>query len=303
MNKEFIDNFMSHQEFPEEAIKEFDRLIDLINNDLYYSAYFDGVVDAFYADKNQHSEIFIAISDKLAEKMKENTYTLQMLFLLAALPRLFEKYKEQEIDEQIFWDSTLDLRAKLVECYKCKSVWGTFVTGWFGRFYELDRSAFGRFQIEQNTHVGAAYENGDIIVTPGDKAYGFHIPSHPVSLTDEVRFDSYRRAYEFYKARDNFEGPIIFTCSSWLLFPPYAKALGEQSNVSKFQKDFDLICVKEKDKFYDAWRVYYANGDLPVEDWQEDTSMQRKLKKHFLDGGMAGDAYGFIVFDGEKIIN
>ena len=31
--------------------------------------------------------------------------------------------------------------------------------------------------------------------------------------------------------------------------------------------------------------------------------MQRKLKKHFLDGGMAGDAYGFIVFDGEKIIN
>ena len=154
--------------------------------------------------------------DKLAEKMKENTYTLQMLFLLAALPRLFEKYKEQEIDEQIFWDSTLDLRAKLVECHKCKSVWGTFVTGWFGRFYELDRFALGRFQFEKNTYDGAVYEKGDIIVKPGDKVW-FSYPSHPFRLPTRCVLTVIGEHTSFIR-HATILNSIIFTCSSWLLF-------------------------------------------------------------------------------------
>ena len=306
MNKEFISNFMNHQEFPVDSIKEFTRVMDIIDGNEYFKGYFDSVLDSFWADGEYWTGNFQRMSDILSPKCGIHTYTLQMMFLLAATPELWERYKKEGIEEQIFWDSMLDLRAKLIECYNCKHIWGTFVTGWFGRFYEMTRFALGRFQFEENTFdrdgVGDYSKNG-YTLKKGEVCYGFHIPSHPVPLTDEVRMASYKKAYEFYKTRRGDNTPIFFNCSSWLLFKPYAEALPEKSNIRKFQSDFDIRTISYGDDFGDAWRVYDDKAELPVEDWPEDTSMRKSLKKYFLEGGRPGSGWGMIVFDGENIVN
>ena len=49
---------------------------------------------------------------------------------------------------------------------------------------------------------GAYDKNGNLIpmtVKEGDKVLNIHIPSNGIPLTDEVRLNAYREAYEFYK--------------------------------------------------------------------------------------------------------
>ena len=303
MNKEFINGFMVRQEFPTDSITEFNRVMDIINGNDYFNGYFDACMETFWLDPNCETRFFIGCSDNLSKKTGIHTYTLQMMFLLACLPELYKRYNEKGIDEQIFYDTMLDLRAKLIECKDCKYVWGSFVTDWFSRFYAMTRFALGRFQFEENDYDGNTITYGDYTLQKGDKVYGFHIPSHPIPLSDEVRIDSYKKAYEFYHAKNGINSPIFLCCGSWLLFKPYYDILPAKSNIRKFQDDFDIKTVNYRDNFGDAWRVFNDKADLPVNDWPEDTSMRKALKNHFQNGGKAGSGWGVILFDGEKIIS
>lgn len=230
-------------------------------------------------------------------------YTLDFVVLVYAAEIMHNKYKERGLSDELFWDTIMDLRHKFDECVDCKGVYGTFVPWWNTEFYNLRRFCLGRYQYDMSTFGKDDYvTSAGVTIKKGEKVLGFHIPSSGVPLTDEIRLDSFKKAYQFFEDYRREDGLMIFVCGSWLLYEGHREFLPEKSNILKFMNDFEIIESEEKDKFGDAWRVFGKYGDKSPKKWPEDTSMRRAFKQRVLSGGKTGHGFGVIVFDGEKIV-
>ena len=82
----------------------------------------------------------------LANEMGISEYTLHYVFFMICSEVLLERYREEGISEDIYWNTIVDLRCKAYECKENYGIWGTFVEGWFDRFYRMERFGLGRFQ-------------------------------------------------------------------------------------------------------------------------------------------------------------
>lgn len=301
-NTEFIQNLMVKLSFPQNAIDEFTRVLNRLDSEPDFAKAFDTAYQSYMFPTAGQLNMALAAISRAAKKFGENEYTMHFVFILSCTEELRERYLRLGIDEQIFWDSVDDLRCKLIECIDCEEVPGTFVAGWNDGFFRMTRFALGRFQFEKTdfTEPGGFVTKSGCKIEENSTVINFHIPSSGIPLTDEVRLDAYKKAYEFFK--DGFDGPVIFCCGSWLLYPEHRKFLPENSNILRFMDDFELVSWKDEENFHNGWRIFGKDSDLPVEQLPERTALQRAYKKWFLDGGKGGSGFGVIVFDGEKIV-
>ncbi len=290
--------------FPKEAVELFEKIALKIEKSKSFSKKFDASIEKYMSPKAHDF-------GKMCDEMKflgilhgVKEYSLVCVWLIVASEKVLKLYKEKGISEEIYWASMMDLKYKFQECVDCKEVYGTFVGHWYTGFYELNRFALGRFQFEYSS-FGVTDEfttSAGITIKKGDKTVGFHIPSSGEPLTDEVRLDAYKKAYEFFKDQRREDGLIIFECGSWLLYEGNREILPEKSNTIKFLNDFEIVKSEAKDEFNDAWRVFAKYGYKKPKHWPEDTSMRKAFKQHILNGGKTGSGNGVIVFDGEKIV-
>ena len=208
--------------FPAEAVKLFEKIAKRIDDSQFFSARFQAAKDQVLAHENGRLDEALDKLSKLAVLYGIKNYSLHMVFLLSLTEDVLARYREKGISEDIYWESVMDLKYKFKECVECKECFGTFVAGWNSGFICLNRFALGRFQFEYTTWGGDDYtSSAGITVKKGDKTVGFHIPSSGVPLTDEVRLDSYKRAYEFFKDQRREDGLMIFECGSWLIYEDY----------------------------------------------------------------------------------
>jgi len=303
-NTQFIQSFMAEYSYPKEAVDCFTEILTRLDNDNAFSAAFEDAVKEYaIPDTDIHIGTVLEKLTVIAEKENINEYSLHFVFLLTLTEPLKKLYEQRGLDMQVYHDTMDDLRCKLIECIKCEEVPGTFVGGWFDGFFKLRRFAYGRFQFEEapyNFNFDFVTSCGKV-VKKGDFALGFHIPSSGIPLTDEVRLDSYKKAYNAYK--DRFpDGLAIFRCGSWLLYPKHREFLPATSNILRFMDDFEIACWEEKKGFPNGWRVFDKDSDLPYEQLPRDTSLRRAYADWLISGHNGGDACGIIIFDGEKIL-
>lgn len=225
-----------------------------------------------------------------------------MLLLLAACQPLKTLYESRGIPEEIYWNGLQDLRSKLLECWEVRSIYGTFVPGGFSGMFRLKRFAIGRFQYAMET-LEKDYPLPDGRIIPaGTFKVACHIPSHGLALTDDVRLDSYRQAHAFF-APKLYQGLLVVSCSSWLLYPAQRDFLPETSKILRFMVDFDIISQTEEENFSAGWRIFGSAWGKPYAELPEDTSLQRAYKKRLLETNRTGRGYGILVVDGKKIVN
>lgn len=240
---------------------------------------------------------YMELMEKVAEEYGLHEYTLKFILTLRCMPYLREQYKQTKgYTEEMFWQGADDMRCKLEECIECKGIYGSFVAGWFGNMLDMKRVALGRFQYilkQQNETITT--ESGHVI-EKGSYFAEFHIPSSGVPLTDEVRNDSYRKAWEFYKDIIG-SNRVVLRCSSWLLYKEHYNFLPKHSNLLKFMDDFDLQETYEFTEFEDDWRLFGKSTEKPLEEWDEKTSLQRAYKKRLLEGKPVGESKGFIIME------
>lgn len=289
---------------PQEAIEVFEKTAAKIDGTPKLAEKIENLIKEYVYPETKD---FGKAIDKLKPysifyRIKE--YTLYFTFLIIASEKMHLRYKEEGLSDELFWNTIMDLKYKFDECVDCKGVYGTFVPWWNTGFYALTRFCLGRFQYDMSTFSAKDeyITSAGVKIKKGDKTLGFHIPSSGVPLTDEVRLDSYKKAYEFFKDYRREDGLMIFECGSWLLYEGHKEFLPEKSNILKFMSDFEIIESEEKDKFDDAWRVFGKYGYKSPKNWPEDTSMRRAFKQRVLSGGKTGHGHGIIVFDGEKIV-
>lgn len=292
--REYLKLFMTRLSYPEQAINTL-----LEANEKLENTDINAVATSFMnKEYKESSEILNRVSE-IAEKINIPYYTASMVFYMRASYTLHDRYRENNISDEIFWTTMNDFKCKLLECMEIHGVWGTASVEWHVNFFHLQRFGLGRLQYEHSSWRGEDYTRCGITVKKGGHVINIHIPSSG-PLTYESRMDSYRRAYEFYK--NEFSGPIIITCNSWLLYPKHTEFLPHNSNILGFMSDFDIVQSNESDTFSNAWRVfgkYYTN---PPEQLPVKTSLQRAYAKHLTEGGKCGSGYGIILFDGEKIL-
>lgn len=290
---------MDRTGFPEEAKACFHRIFQRIQTeDALRKAYYRILNTYLYECPDMKLESALDRVTTLAADYGENQFSMHMAFILSCTPRMYQLYEEEGIPEEIYWDSVEDLKYKLIECMECKGVPGTFVGSWFHGWFRLKRFALGRFQYEPICYDFGApvtLPSGDVLM-PGTPVANMHIPASGIPLTDAVRNDSYRRAYEFLSRRFQ-SNQVYLCCSSWLLFARHREFLPAHSNILKFMNDFHLTCSLEDTCFHDAWRVYGHYADGPVEDYPEDSSMQRAFKNWLLQGNHTGSGWGCMLLE------
>jgi len=125
----------------------------------------------------------------------------------------------------------------------------------------------------------------------GEPIVSLHIPTD-VDLRPEVLIPSMRAGLaEFYRLFPEYEGKPVW-CHSWLLSPMLREFLPEQSNILRFQELFDITADTVPGRDVLLW--VFKNPKLPVEQYPENTSLQRKLKQFFRSNGQFLEGRGFL---------
>ena len=287
--------------FPQEAVEVLEKTALMLDEDKKFGAEFERLRKGFMYGKRHDMRKYIKKIEELAEKHGIHPYTLDLVYVMVCCELLKKRYERAGIPENIYWDGVCDLKYKLVECMECEHQVGTFVADWNWGFLKMTRFALGRFQFEYDDFGQDFTTSFGFHIKKGADCLNFHIPSSGVSLSDDVRFDSYKKAYDFFKDMRTKDGYLILNCSSWLLFPKHEQMLAPESNIMKFYRDFEIYDWQERDNFGDDWRIWGHYSDDPLEDRPADTSLRKAYKDWMMAGNKTGYGRGVIILKDGKI--
>lgn len=230
-------------------------------------------------------------------------YTVELLFVLECVDKIYENCIATGLGEELFINSMRDVRCKVTECLKRKHVFGTYVGTWYNGFIHFYRYALGRLQYDVTKFHFQTRRFGGIELHNADLALYCHIPSMG-RLNHEDCIASYKMAYEVFKDM-RVDGVLPIICGSWLLYPPYLKVFGKESNTGIFARDFKIISSATEARFRSTvmTTVFDLPEDTPLEDLPLNTSMQRNFHEYLKTHEYAyGVGWGLILFDGEKVL-
>ena len=127
-----------------------------------------------------HKNVPVEEINKELSAMETNTlhkHTIKLVFLLECSGYLYEKYQEQGISDQVYFDTMKDFKCKIKECYDVNEVFGYDCETWFDGFFKMTRFGFGRLQFDIATHADEDVEIAGHIIKKGDFIVDCHIPS------------------------------------------------------------------------------------------------------------------------------
>ena len=243
-------------------------------------------------ENEEYKEILAAV----AEKTQVHPYSVDMLHVLLCAKMLRYGYRMRGIDEEIYWDTMVDIRCKLNECKKMYGIWGTAAHSWYRGIMQMRTIKLGRLEYEQRPFT---YDDYRDYAKTGDIVLGMHIPSCG-PLTYEEAIDSLKKAYKFY----GYTGNMVVNCGTWMIDPKHVEhVFPKDSNLARFASLFDIVKREDTPTQYHFWRIFYCDPSTPIDELPQDTTLQRNFVRYFKEGNIMGVGFGVIVFDGEKIIN
>ena len=165
----FADGFMARYDYPEAAVREFDRIFARLESEADFASEMAETVENYMFPTADGLDEALKKLASMAERFGENEYTLDFVFVLCCLPILKVRYAEAGIGEDIFYNTCDDLRCKLGECIECRGVPGTFVASWYNGILAMEIFGLGRFEYELWEHdeedyiapCGKALRHGD----------------------------------------------------------------------------------------------------------------------------------------------
>lgn len=233
--------------------------------------------------KKDHNEFF-------EEVLKKKESTLWFLWLYSNMAcEVYEKYKNEGISEQIFWDTFQDIRFWCENTEKEFGILGLAVYEWFYRHIDMVLFRFGRLQFEkmemEHSVISEDETMGKTCIAKGMQVINIHI-AQGEPLTWEACEKSIEIAKEFW----GDDKPYI--CHSWLLYPGLDEVLSEKSNIREFRKHFKVLQVDYKEREAE-WRVFGKVLKNVVE-YPEETSLQKRVKEYLLNGKCLGNGWAVL---------
>jgi hypothetical protein len=122
----------------------------------------------------------------------------------------------------------------------------------------------------------------ECVLRPGDNVVSLHIP-RKTNLDPEFVSESLKEGLELTKKYYPEASPKYIVCHSWLLDPTISYLLGENAKLSKFISRF--VSYPFLDQGRGCLGYVWPGNKGAVEGYEENTSLQRGIKKLMLDGG------------------
>ena len=292
--KTYLKDFMEKFSYPEEAKDALFQAFDRIDADASCREAFQGLLQSYEADISLKMRPLLNQMTEIAARAGVQEYTGHLLLCLCMSRHLLACYRKAGIDEQIWFTSMSDLKWKLMECRLVRGIWGTFVGEWFEGFFQMDRFGFLKLQFEPRV-LDFRYEKDGLVLEPGTPMAIVHIPRTGGKLDKESMERSFDLAADFFIERYRFD-PMVFVCSSWLLYPDNLEVLSPESNLYAFITTFDLVKSWESEDYYDAWRLFDKEYTGDVDQLPQDTSMRRAYADWIRKGKKFGGATGVYIY-------
>ena len=223
----------------------------------------------------QYDEYAHALNNVLSED--EDGFQILSAMLEAALLAKAE-YETKGIPEEIFY-ATMNCFPRFIgEHMESFGRYGFDRWWWTGRQTSLSIFRLGPLEYE-------------LIENEGKKQISVHIPSN-ADLSDRAVGESLQSARAFLKQFFPEYADARFCCHSWLLSPALATLLPKDSNINRFRERFRLLGFDEDADDYKLW--VFKNKALTIDEFPENTSLQKKMKVYLMQGGKVGCAWGEI---------
>ena len=111
----FADGFLARYDYPEAAVREFDRIFARLESEADFASEMAETVENYMFPTADGMDEALKKLASMAERFGENEHTLDFVFVLCCLPILKVRYAEAGIGEDIFYNTCDDLRCKLGE--------------------------------------------------------------------------------------------------------------------------------------------------------------------------------------------
>ena len=284
----YMNEFMDWYQYPSEAREALIECYQKLE-DSRHSISFWHLVEAYEQGEEADFEETFQTLQQIAKEGEIHCYTLNLLYLIAISKHLRTLYENMNWTEVMYDDAMLDLKYKLLECYRLHNVWGNFVIWWEIGFFQLKRIALGRLQFEL-WEFPTDYEKDGNKLCKGDKVVNMHIPSSGTLKISECE-KSFELAARFYK-KEFGEGPVPFMCTSWLLYPANRLILPKDSNIVRFMSLFDIFETIDDEEKQDLWRIYMTEWEKEPSQLPRTTSLQRAYADWLQQGNPVGMGQG-----------
>ena len=218
-------------------------------------------------------------ANELHEALGEDQDGTKILsVMLQAALRAHEEYNKRGIPEEIFFTTMGCFPRFIGEHRESFGTYGFDRWWWTGRQTSLSLFRIGALEFE-------------LCEKETEKQISVHIPSD-ADLSDGEVDESLKNARAFLKKYFPEFAQAQFYCHSWLLAPALGQLLPENSRINRFRTRFTIVGVDEDAEDYKLW--VYKNRSLTIDEFPENTTLQKKMKAYLMQGGKVGSAWGVI---------
>lgn len=206
-----------------------------------------------------------------------------LLGALHACEKLEKIYEQKGIEKNILIDTLSDLVIWAKNCYLVTGEIGITEQAWIDSHLRGELFRLGRLQFRFGK---LAEENHRLLSSCGDPAIEVHIPQGDALDWNKCR-QSFRQAVSFFDTYFPAYRYTYFTCESWLLDFHLKEFLKPDSNILKFQSEFDIFLYRESEQ---AIRHLFTLN----QEKNKENSLQKKVREHIDGGGKMFSGYGVI---------
>lgn len=190
----------------------------------------------------------------------------------------YEKYLNAGISEQVFIDTMKCFTRFTNEFKSQKGYFGFDRSFWTGRQLSLCLFRIGELEYETT------------VTEDGKNVIYMHVPSD-CDLSDEKVDFSIISAKAFFKKYYPEYAAAEYRIQTWLLSSSLKLLLPKTSRIIKFQKRFD-VCEENPSDGYKFW--VFGDSNRKPEDFAENTTLQRGIKRYVLQGNALTEAAGIL---------
>lgn len=252
-----------------------------------------------------------ALADKILSKgclfcsaeYRKSPKEFAPLLLAASLilaQKVYEKYRERNIPDEIFYDTMSDITVWVNTLKREENIDGLKNIGWLYNHLKFELFKIGRMQYQfyKTNYIISGIpllKIRQLTVKNHRPVLNIHIPEGEPLYLDKCKdsINSAKGFFEKYFPEYKFDG---FVCESWLLDPNNTLFMDCNKNIVMFSDLFDTVVRAKHNNFEIVKRLWgkeIKSAD-DIKDFPEITDLQRRTKAHILSGGKTGNGYGTI---------
>lgn len=244
---------------------------------LDFAAGFDfSGVERYLRDFYQYEKMARALEGLQIALGEDKDHIAVLACMLRACAGAYEVYREKGICDGIYFATMKCFTRFMEETYKMTQ------RRYFDREWWTPRQAgchlfrIGELEYEKKP------DGGGLVIS-------MHIPSD-AGFSDAAVEKSLEAARAFFARYYPETEGAPYVCHSWLLDSQLRAMLPESANIIKFQNRFDICGEGEQGDDFAQW--VFQTRSTRYEDYPEDTTLRRNMKRHLLSGGAVRNAYG-----------